>query len=227
VNVIPFVYPEATVRVPRSEDTFIRTYTGRRFWPLDPRAEEIFIEDIAHHLANECRFTGATYCHYSVAEHSVRVSKLAEQLILKQNRTRGARVITSAREIALWGLLHDASEAYLKDIASPVKRAPGLGELYRAIEKQLMGEVIARFDLMPHEPAVVKEADNILFATEMRDLMDVVEGTEDQWHCAGFARLPERIYPMDAQRAEVEFLRRFEALNMARNVDRIVKGESL
>jgi hypothetical protein len=217
MGVIPFTFKEASVRVPRTENTFIRTYTGRRFWPLDPRADEIFIEDVAHHLANECRFTGATYCHYSVAEHSVRVSKLAEQLILKQNKTRGAAVITSAREVALWGLLHDASEAYLKDLPRPVKYAPGLGEIYRQIEQMITDEVIVCFDLMPHEPHVVKQADDILCATEKRDLM-----TNCTYHPDAVV-LPETIYPWDACRAEVEFLRRYEALTMARNAERIAE----
>jgi hypothetical protein len=215
MSVIPFTYGEASVRVPRTEDNFIRTYTGRKFWPLDPRAEEMCIEDIAHHLANECRFNGATYCHYSVADHSLRVSKLAEKLILNQNVSRGAQVITSAREIALWGLLHDASEAYLKDLPRPVKHAPGLGDIYRRIEQMIMSEVIARFDLMPHEPSVVKDADNILCNTEKRDLT-----TNSTWHPDAVV-LPETIYPFDACKAEVEFLRRFEALDMARRVERL------
>lgn len=35
---------------------WIQTYTGRMFWPLDPRPEEIWIEDIAHALSLQCRF---------------------------------------------------------------------------------------------------------------------------------------------------------------------------
>ena len=101
-------------RVPRASNNFIRTFTGRKFWPLSPRPEEIDIQDIAHALSLSCRWTGHTYCHYSVAEHSLRVSLLAQQLILAENSSRNNVVITSAREIALWGLLHDASEASLR-----------------------------------------------------------------------------------------------------------------
>lgn len=83
-------------RVMRTQENFIRTFTGRRFWPLDPRIEDIDIQDIAHSLSLVCRWTGHTYCFYSVAEHSLRVSLLAQQLILKANRSRNATVITSA-----------------------------------------------------------------------------------------------------------------------------------
>ena len=202
-------------RVTRTEDNFIRTFTGRKFWPLDPRADDICIEDVAHHLALECRFIGATYCHYSVAEHSIHVSRLAQQLVLEQAPAREPTTLQYAREIALWGLLHDASEAYLKDMPRPVKHAPGLGELYRAIEHMVMAEVIARFDLMPHEPAIVKLADAILCNTEKRDLMTGCTDRPDD------ERLPETIFPMDTQKAEAEFLRRFEVLTMARDAERI------
>lgn len=80
---------------------WILTSTGRQFWPLQPRADEICIEDIAHHLSMQCRFTGATRFHYSVAQHSVLVSQLAPD-----------------GENPLWGLLHDAAEAYLVDVAT-------------------------------------------------------------------------------------------------------------
>lgn len=196
-------------RIPRTEDTFIRTFTGRRFWPLDPRADEIFVEDVAHHLSLECRFTGATYCQYSVADHSLRVSKLAERIVMGESRN-----VTLAREVALWGLLHDASEAYLRDLPKPLKYAPGLGTIYREVERMVMDEVVVRFDLIPHEPAVVKEADTILLNTEKRDLMT---GCQER---PGVARLPETIFPLDHQRAEVEFLRRFEALTTARKAER-------
>jgi 5'-deoxynucleotidase YfbR-like HD superfamily hydrolase len=206
-------------RVPRTEDTFIRTYTGWRFWPLDPKAEEVDIEDIAHALSLVCRFTGHTYCFYSVADHSLRVSKLAEQLMMADHGPLPLRV-KAAREMALWGLLHDASEAYLCDVPSPLKRAPGFGQLYKDFECNLMEVIKERFNLSPHEPEIVKDADRILLNTEMRDLMDVPTEDAEQWQC-GSAQLPETIYPLDPQRAEMEFIRRFEALTMARKVENL------
>lgn len=50
---------------------FICTYTGRKFYPLDPRPEDVCIEDIAHALALVNRFGGHTRVPYSVAQHSV------------------------------------------------------------------------------------------------------------------------------------------------------------
>lgn len=205
-----------TPRIARTDDTFIQTFTGRKVWPLDPLPEELDIEDIAHALSLVCRFTGHTYCFYSVADHSLRVSKLVEQATLKATRN-----FAMAREFALWGLLHDASEAYLCDVPSPLKRAPGFGSLYKGYERTLMAAIVVRFDLTPNEPAVVKDADRTLLVTEMRDLMDVPEGTEDQWHCAGAPRLPETIFPLDPRTAETEFLRRFKALTMARTAERM------
>lgn len=218
--VIPF-----RPRVARTEDTFIRTYTGQKFWPLDPSADEVSIEDIAHALSLVCRFTGHTYCFYSVAEHSLRVSHLAERMVMEY-KPFGYTIPVSERpgltilahEIALWGLLHDASEAYLCDVPSPLKRAPGIGHLYKGFERTLMGVIAERFALIPYEPAIVKDADRILLKTEMRDLMNAKEGFSLDWDYAGYAPLPETIYPMDAQRSEVEFLRRFQSLTMAQKV---------
>ena len=78
--------------------SWLQTYTGIQFWPLDPRPEEIDIQDIAHALSLLCRFNGHCQRFYSVAEHSVHVSTIL------------------APEFGLWGLLHDAAEAYLSDI---------------------------------------------------------------------------------------------------------------
>jgi hypothetical protein len=194
----------------RSHDTSIRTFTGRSFWPLDPRPEEVDIEDIAHALSLICRFTGHTYCFYSVADHSLRVSRLAEQMTMAEPGAPALRA-KAARQMALWGLLHDASEAYLCDVPSPLKRAPGFGGLYRRHESTLMDAIKARFNLPPHEPAVVKHADRTLLNTEARDLMDVPVTDLDQWQC-GYEPLPEPIFPLDPQRAEAEFLRRFREL---------------
>src|ERR1019366_9954250 len=87
------------------DDGAIRTYSGVRFKPLDPDPA-VGISDIAHALANQCRFGGHSSAFYSVAQHSVRVSEIC------------------AAEDALWGLLHDASEAYLVDVPAPLKQLP-------------------------------------------------------------------------------------------------------
>lgn len=208
-------------RVMRSEENFIRTYTGRKFWPLDPTPEEIDITDVAHALSLVCRSTGHTYCFYSVAEHSVRVSHLAEKLALADWRKLVGKATGEhswARQVALWGLLHDASEAYLCDLPSPIKRAPGIGQLYKGFEARLMESVAVRFNLTPHEPALVKDADRILLNTEMRDLMT------DCIPYEGYAPLPDAIFPMDAQHAEVEFMRRFEALTKAIEAERLAEN---
>ena len=133
----------------RKGDWF-QTYTSVMFWPLDPRANEVRIEDIAHHLSLLCRFNGAVRRFYSVAQHSVLVS---EAIVHEQAR---------------WGLLHDAAEAYVGDMVRPLKLSmPD----YRAAEERVMRAVAERFGLTWPEPPAVKVADNALLMTERRDLM--------------------------------------------------------
>jgi hypothetical protein len=192
--------PETPERIERTEDNFIRTFTGGKFWPLNPRAVDVRIEDVAHSLSQLCRFTGHTRLPYSVAEHSVRVSWLVAAHMLN------AKVYAEAIPAALWGLLHDASEAYLTDLPSPLKRSPHLGPLYRGYESLVMEAVIERFALLPKEPVLVKACDRIMLATEERDLMK--NSTSEE----GIERLPETLAPWSADKAEHAFLRRYEDL---------------
>lgn len=164
----------------------ITTFTGRVFRPLLPEASKVNIIDIAHALSNNCRFTGHVKTFYSVAEHSVRVSEILPP------------------RFKLWGLLHDASEAYLSDIARPVKRAPGFGEVYREVEARLMEVVAEHFDLPYPEPPQVKAADGTLLAAEQRDLMP------RHRHEDGAEAYPEVIEPWTPQFAEEMFLKRYE-----------------
>jgi len=83
--------------------SIIVTNSGKFVNLADPQPETICIEDIAHHLAHINRFTGATFQGYSVASHSLYVSDLV------------------APEFKLIALMHDATEAYLGDISSPLK----------------------------------------------------------------------------------------------------------
>lgn len=135
--------------IPARAGQWMQTFTGRRFWPLDPRPEDIFIEDIAHALSMQCRYGGHCLSFYSVAEHCV----------LLANHV--------AEPFKRWALLHDASEAYLVDVPRPIK-----GDLtnYREIEARVMLAVCERFDLSPDMPAEVHEADFRIIGDERRNL---------------------------------------------------------
>ncbi len=88
----------------KAEDEYIETASGKNFYLMRP---EFDLGDIAHALANQCRYTGHTRRRYSVAEHCVLVSMIMED-----------QKMGSPFE----GLMHDAHEAYISDMASPWKR---------------------------------------------------------------------------------------------------------
>jgi uncharacterized protein len=171
-------------------NAWIQTFTGKQFFPLDPDPADIDIVDIAHALSNICRFTGHCREFYSVAEHSIRVSRIVPE------------------KDALWGLLHDASEAYICDVARPLKRWPEFEAVYRPIEDRLMRAVCERFGLPVEMPASVREADLVLLHTEARDLM----GKPPQdWHFEARA-LDWNIVPLSSRLARADFLEHFNQL---------------
>jgi hypothetical protein len=178
-----------------------QTFTGRQFWPLDPRIEDIDIEDIAHALSLQCRFAGHCRTFYSVAEHSVRVSLLIEAWNVREGYS-GAWRYTSC----LAALLHDASEAYCIDVPRPLK--PYLTG-YKAIEADVMSAVERWAGLNPGACSVpaIKHADEVLLATEARDLMKITH----PWHLKA-EPLPDVILPWWSHTAESRFIARFNEL---------------
>lgn len=192
---------------------WIQTYTGRQFWPLDPRPGDVDLADIAHALALMCRFTGHCRHFYSVAQHSVLVSQLVEEMWLqKPEADRGPFFDQHRVDLAMWGLLHDASEAYLHDLPRPLKRDPEFGALYKKHEHRLMLVLCDHFGMDALEPPIVKTADTILLLTEQRDLMGrQARPWQDQAE-----PLPAIIEPWDSALAEHEFLCRFHELKEAR-----------
>ena len=167
---------------------WLQTYTGRAFYPFDPRPEDICIEDIAHALAHLCRFGGHSREFYSVAQHSVLVSCLVPE------------------RYALAGLLHDATEAYCGDLVRSIKSwQPG----YRAMEADIYEAIRTKFDLPEELPPEVHYADNVALATEKRDLM----GPAPQPWGLKHEPSPNVIVPLSPTAAKFAFERRFEELN--------------
>jgi hypothetical protein len=170
--------------------SWFQTYTGAQFYPFDPRAEDIDIVDIAHHLSLVCRFNGACIEAYSVAHHSVLVSHVCPP------------------EFAKWGLLHDAAEAYIGDMIRPLKQDM---PLYKEVEIGIEKVVAEKFGLEFPIPPEVKEADNILLYTERRDLL--LQRTQHKWTLSDvIVPLQMTIYPSYGLDAEEMFLERYVEL---------------
>jgi len=134
---------------PRRGD-WIQTASGRQFWPLDPRPDEVCIEDIAHALSNQCRYGGHTKRFYSVAEHCCILAAYAPEAL------------------RFTALMHDAAEAYLVDVPRPIKKSL---VIYYDLEREIEIAIANRFGLMwPWHPDVMV-LDTRILTDERQQLM--------------------------------------------------------
>lgn len=164
-----------------ANDGWIETWTGRRVYPTRPDIRSIYLEDVAHGLSNNCRYNGQSR-FYSVAEHSVH---LADWCL-----ARGLVPL-----VAMNALLHDAAEAYLPDVPTPIKclfplfsdcedrllqtifQALGVRFLEGALRGQIKGADL-RIVLNEREAAMPRHSgDNLWNVEELEPLEDV------QIHC--------------------------------------------
>ncbi|MDG0815844.1 HD domain-containing protein [Bdellovibrio svalbardensis] len=133
------------------EKSWVVTLSGSRFSILKPEPEAVKIEDIACALARQARFNGHTRFFYSVGQHSC----------------LGAQV-SPTKDVALQMLFHDATEAYVGDLVSPVK---ALLPDFEIIESRIHWAIAQKFGLEYPMPKIVKQIDRRLLATEIRDLI--------------------------------------------------------
>lgn len=171
--------------------TEILLYSGVLFDPLNPQPSKILIEDIAHALANIPRWTGHTKHFYSVAQHSLRCLELAEMLGYK---------------CGLEILLHDATEAYLLDMATPIKcRMPD----YQKAETKLYNTIDFVFDLeTSFYKDQIKYVDKMVLDEEYHFLMNhgkQIEYTDQLFKQYGIFQRQEGV--------EAQFLETFKRLN--------------
>lgn len=170
--------------------TWIQTYTDVAFDLIKCVPADVRIVDIAHALSNLCRFNGHCTQFYSVAQHSFLASYQVP------------------REDALAALMHDAAEAYVGDVVSPLKM---MLPDYRKVEDHVASVVRAAFGLPMYLPESIREVDVRMCETERRQLLgypppklwSIPEGTEPY---------DLVIHPWGSEEACEFFLERFEEL---------------
>jgi len=170
------------------DGNWIQTCTGKTIDFENPRTDQINIIDIAHGLSNVCRFTGQCMEFYSVAQHSLFVMNQVPD------------------EFKLQALLHDATEAYMSDIPSPLKR---LCPNYKHYELVLWAAIAKKFKLSCEMHESIKEADRRMLATERK----FVFNDNMLWGSVDAVEPYElNIEPWDQKYSEMLFLEAFYAI---------------
>ena len=187
--------------------SWLHTYSGRKFDPLSPRAEDVDMEDVAHALSMTCRFAGHSRRYYSVAQHSCYVSDVAEEIALMVGKTQREIGLISAE-----ALIHDASEFVICDVPSPVKPFFVVdGRPYKEWEEQITVAVRNHLGLptpSDETKAIVKQADLILLKLEAEQLMHGVSEYKfdlPDWQTFDLA-------PMNWEEAKAMFLHRLSGV---------------
>lgn len=172
--------------------SWMQTFTGRKFFPLDPRIEDIDVRDIAHALSLTCRYGGHVTEFYSVAEHCVLMSHAVRP------------------ENAFWALMHDSAETYVGDMVRPLKQDM---PQYKSAENTILALIALAVGLdLTHQgiPAEVHEADNRILLTEKNELMP---HAPEPWFQEGrYEPLDVEICKFDPKTAEHHFMSRFVEL---------------
>lgn len=163
--------------------SWVITLSGKRFNILNPDPEAVLLQDIACALARQARFNGHTRFFYSVGQHSCLGSE-----------------VSPTKDIARHMLFHDATEAYVGDLVSPVK---ALLPEFEIIESRIHWAIAQKFNLETPLPKVVKQMDRRLLATEVRDLI-----TKDlkSWNIGEDEPFDFPIIPWPPEVAEARFL---------------------
>jgi len=178
------------------------TASGVPFWPLEPRAEDIRIQDIAHALANLCRFNGHTKEYYSVAQHCVIMARACEA-------TGGDP------ETCFALLMHDAAEAYMGDMIRPLKHLT-FGSTFRVHERELLEVIWGKFEIkLSYDSWIVHYWDEVMLVTEQRDLMAEEASSDGAWF-ANRMPLEDTIVPVSPRAAKFMFLNEYNDLSIKR-----------
>jgi uncharacterized protein len=185
-------YAAQVVGVSVAKGPRIMLASGRWFDLLDPHGSDFTIEDIAHGLSLVCRYAGQCHSYFSVAEHSLLVTSVADTFKYE-------------------ALLHDAAEAFIGDITRPLKQ---LLPEYKRIEALVEDAVIERFEMDPNYRSAVKAADLRVLAAEQAQIMP--RGCADWAAEAGIKPADVVVRSLSPTEAEREFLDQYRLLKSVR-----------
>lgn len=159
---------------------------GKLVDPLEPDFSGVNLDDLAHNLAGICRYNGAPRRHYSVAQHSVLVSRL----LLEQRGYEAARA----------GLIHDLPEALLGDLIWPLKQLESLRSVYCELEDRLMGAMSEwlRVEWTTGVREDVSWADKCVLLAETRDLFGDPPWARERVGGSGVEAWPSPGRPIEA-----------------------------
>ena len=184
----------------------LETVSGRKIDVSNPNPEDIVIEDIAWALSRMPRFSGHSipYVPYSVAQHCIQVAEDLKEY---------------GPDVQLYGLLHDAAEAYINDLPSPVKHIPEIHAVIKKLEDSLMTVIYNALKITPpteEQEALVKIADKTQQAVEAYNFM-YSRGKDWNLPKVSFTKLQEFKEPMTSIDSYHYFLSYFEELSMLRD----------
>lgn len=188
----------------KNEDFFLQTYHGHAFYPTSGKISNVEILDIAHALSNIGRFNGHANYFYSVAEHSVLVAKIIKTLWPDDLNAAWA------------GLLHDATEAYVGDVTTPLKVTMSA---FMELEEHVAAQISKEFNIVwdAQTKSRVKHADMVALATEASKLFDDVSS----WKALnGVPMMPELLeseFPMLPGHAKQLFVAEYCNMHELRN----------
>lgn len=170
-----------------SNHSYIQTFTGKRMYFDNPTESMFDIESIARGLSREGRFANQLKVFYSVAQHSCAIAKVIPLALHRMPEV----------------LLHDGTEAYLRDIASPIKSV--LPD-YHAIEKRMESVLFSAFKLQYPLDPLIKHYDLRMLVTEAEQLFVHTPDWLEEFYDNGIRPLPITLKPLSADAAYTVFM---------------------
>ncbi|MER9176239.1 hypothetical protein NKH72_21925 [Mesorhizobium sp. M0955] len=181
-NVMNTVTPQAPDQLDRFGHERVGNYmhsaSGYKYWPFDPKAEEVDIDTIAHQLAGQNRWQGAVRHRFykskiflSVAEHSTYCARYIIEVLKRP-------------DLALEALLHDASEAYIGDLIRPLKYSPEFRAPFLKVEEINENAIAKAFNLVYPFPKEIKLADEAVCTAESQQC--IFRHPDERWGAVPF-----------------------------------------